>query len=186
MKILIDSFYGSFNFLSEAFGLVLLITVYFGLGGLHLFRGLYKYRCMERVSGIINLDSVCGAYTQCSIESMCVKMQDNVNLSDSYDNFFFSFANSLRTMAMDKWSDVMVRMISCFNPICVIYYILGIFIGGLFTLNIIIAVLKMHYAVQEEKFENEINEEVISRYSALEISLIKLRESCFSKMLPIL
>ena len=43
-----------------------------------------------------------------------------------------------------------------FHPAIVVYYILAIFVGGFFSLNMIIAVLKMHYAVQAEKYEQNL------------------------------
>ena len=48
---------------------------------------------------------------------------------------------------MDTWSPIMYNMIRAFHPISVLYFISAIFIGGFFSLNMIIAVIKIHYSV---------------------------------------
>ena len=51
-------------------------------------------------------------------------------------------------MSMDGWSVVMYDMIKGFRFIVIVYYILAIFIGGFFSLNMIIAVIKTFYQVE--------------------------------------
>ena len=59
---------------------------------------------------------------------------------------------------MDGWTEQLYVSMRIFHPAIVIYYIIAIFVGGFFSLNMIIAVLKMHYAVQAEEYEAELEE----------------------------
>ena len=61
---------------------------------------------------------------------------------------------------MDRWTEQLYTSMRVFHPAIVIYYILAIFVGGFFSLNMIIAVLKMHYAVQAEKYEEKLEQQV--------------------------
>ena len=54
---------------------------------------------------------------------------------------------------MDGWTDQLYLSMRVFHSAIVVYYILAIFVGGFFSLNMIVAVLKMHFAVQAEEFE---------------------------------
>lgn len=53
---------------------------------------------------------------------------------------------------MDDWSFVMFFTIRIFHPWVWIYYLLIQFLGGFFGFNLVIAVLKTHYAEAAEEF----------------------------------
>jgi hypothetical protein len=51
----------SLKFLIESLILLLIVTFFFALQGLHLFSGLFRLRCFDYETGIIaNLSKVCG------------------------------------------------------------------------------------------------------------------------------
>lgn len=56
---------------------------------------------------------------------------------------------------MDDWSTVMYFTIRIFHPWIWIYYVLIIFICGFFGFNLVIAVIKTHYAEASSEYEEE-------------------------------
>ena len=49
---------------------------------------------------------MCG-WIKCPNEMKCYKSLKNVESATNFDNFFLAFAQILRTITMDNWTDVM-------------------------------------------------------------------------------
>jgi hypothetical protein len=64
----------------------------------------------------------------------------------SFNNIIYALGQILRTITMDDWSWVMFYTMRIYNKWIWIYYLLIIFVGGFFGFNLVIAVLKTHYA----------------------------------------
>ena len=64
---------------------------------------------------------------------------------------------------MDDWSWVMFFTMRIFHPWIWIYYLLIIFVGGFFGFNLVIAVLKTHYAEAAEESAKKQEEAEINK-----------------------
>ena len=60
----------------------------------------------------------------------CLKSLNNVDTATNFDNFFFAFAQIIRTITMDNWTDVMYYTMYTLSPMTWIYFVLVIFIVG--------------------------------------------------------
>jgi hypothetical protein len=73
-------------------------------------------------------------------------VNETPDLPSSFNNIIFSYGQILRTITQDGWAVVMFFTIRVFYPHVWIYFLLIIFVGGFFGFNLVIAVLKTHYA----------------------------------------
>jgi hypothetical protein len=137
----------------EASLVVLIFCIFFANVGVHLFSDLFLNKCFNIENGITDLDEkICG-WIQCPNGMICYKSLKNVDSATNFDNFFLAFAQILRTITMDNWTDVMYNTMYTLSPMTWIYFILVIFIVGkyliylgFFAFNLIIAVLKTYYS----------------------------------------
>lgn len=94
-------------------------------------------------------------WIQCNVDHCpegmeCKYVDETIKLPTSFNNIIYSYGQILRTITMDDWSWVMFFTIRIFNPWIWIYYLLIIFVCGFFSFNLVIAVLKTHYAEATE------------------------------------
>ena len=106
MRMMLGAIINSFKFLTEALYSVLLFTMFFALIGLHLLNGAYRYRCFELEFGVIHEELRCGFSAHCSEHgTICLKTMINSEPSNQYDDIFYSFMQSLKTLTMDGWTE---------------------------------------------------------------------------------
>ncbi|CAD8181015.1 unnamed protein product [Paramecium pentaurelia] len=155
LKYMLIALKKSLVFLAEALFILLISALFFSIIGVSLFQGLFNYRC-QPIEGD-PVDDWIQCYQNICPEGMqCMISTETPKLPTSFNNIFFSFGQILRTITMDDWSWVMFFTMRIFHPWIWIYYLLIIFVCGFFSINLIIAVLKIHYseATQEcEEFE---------------------------------
>lgn len=61
---------------------------------------------------------------------ICFRSNSNVDTATNFDNFFFAFAQILRIITMDNWTDVMYYTMYTLSPMTWIYFVTVIFIVG--------------------------------------------------------
>ncbi|CAD8082710.1 unnamed protein product [Paramecium primaurelia] len=148
----------SLKYMMEASLVVLIFCIFFANVGVHLFSQLLLNRCFYIEEGIQDFNqNICG-WVNCPNNMNCFKSLNNVDSATNFDNFFFAFAQIIRTITMDNWTDVMYYTMYTLSPMTWIYFVLVIFIVGFFAFNLIIAVLKTYYSqivsnYQEDKQE---------------------------------
>ena len=77
----------------------------------------------------------------------------------NYDNFMFAFVTTFQVVTLEGWSDIMARVIDAWSTApTVIAFVLLIVLGGIISLNIVLAVIsgsldKIEHEMAEEETE---------------------------------
>ncbi|CAD8095957.1 unnamed protein product [Paramecium sonneborni] len=184
LQVMLKALKQSIKFLIEALMIVGLFSLFFAICGVFLFQGLFNYRCEFE-----NGDETAG-WIQCHQNScyedgmICKFTNETPKMPTSFNNVIFSYGQILRTITMDDWSWVMFFTMRIFHPWIWIYYLLIIFVGGFFGFNLVIAVLKTHYAEAAEESakkqeEAEINKLIKDNQEHPERELINVFDVAF-------
>ncbi|CAD8096268.1 unnamed protein product [Paramecium sonneborni] len=163
LQVMLKALKQSIKFLIEALMIVGLFSLFFAICGVFLFQGLFNYRCVfengDEVDGWIQCHQ-----NQCYEDGMICKFTNETpKMPTSFNNVIFSYGQILRTITMDDWSWVMFFTMRIFHPWIWIYYLLIIFVGGFFGFNLVIAVLKTHYAEAAEESSKKQEEAEINK-----------------------
>ncbi|CAD8125822.1 unnamed protein product [Paramecium sonneborni] len=169
LRVMLTALRQSIRYILEALAIVGLFSLFFALSGLFLFHGLFNYRCVP-IDQEIGDDWIQCNVDQCPDGMECKYVDQTIKLPTSFNNIIYSYGQILRTITMDDWSWVMFFTIRIFNPWVWIYYLLIIFVCGFFSFNLVIAVLKTHYAEAAEQFfhqqeQQEINKQLLEQKS---------------------
>jgi Ion transport protein len=90
---------------------------------------------------------------KCDVGEICGKMMDNPNLGNTnFDNILYSLLQVFVVTTMEGWTQTMGYVRDAFTDIAVIYFVLIVFIGAFFVMNIMLAVIKAKFTeVHEEQ-----------------------------------
>ncbi|CAK87628.1 unnamed protein product (macronuclear) [Paramecium tetraurelia] len=174
LRIMLIAVKHSIKFLLEALLIVIIFSYFFALFGQHLFKGLFQYHCYIAEEGIQTKEE-CGYNLQCKEhELICAKSLSNPNVPTNFDDIFYSYEQVVRVMIFNEWTEPLYLSMLSFHDFTVIYYILIIFIIGIFGANLIIAVLKIYYSQTLEEYEfEEIKENSENEDTILNLRIIK-------------
>jgi len=75
----------------------------------------------------------------------------------SFDNFAEAFLMVFQVTTMEGWTLIMVQIQRVFTDLAILYFILLVFVGNFFLLNLLLAVIivKFTEAQNEQKQEDE-------------------------------
>lgn len=136
----------SVKFLMEALIIVVIFSYFFALFGMHLFKGLFYYRCYHGEYGIVTGEE-CGFNLHCHEEgTFCARSLKNPNIPTNFDDICYSYENVVRLMIFNEWTEPLYLAMLTFHDFTVVYFLLIEFIVGIFGANLIIAVLKIYYS----------------------------------------
>lgn len=107
---------------------------------------MLKKRCFDPVTGIpFEEDIVCGN-KDCPDGFVCGKMLENPNWGvTNFDNILYSFLMVFQCVTMEGWTEIMYWLFDAFTIFVVFYFVLLVFIGAFFLLNLTLAVIKTIY-----------------------------------------
>jgi hypothetical protein len=89
----------------------------------------------------------CGGHIGCGYNEICAKTQINPCYGfENFDNIFYSFLSVFTSVTMEGWSTIMEDTQMVFNDFSFIYFLLLIFIGGFFLMNLTLAVIKAKFS----------------------------------------
>eukprot|EP01135_Chromosphaera_perkinsii_P008377 Nk52_evm2s1315 gene=Nk52_evmTU2s1315 len=100
----------------------------------------------------------------------CVNIGPNPNFGyTSWDNFLWGLLNALQIVTLDFWEDIFQKTLATAGVDHVIYFILAVWIGSFFMLNLVLAVVTMAYEtnIDIDKKEKEENEEKATDFDEL-------------------
>ncbi|CAD8104211.1 unnamed protein product [Paramecium primaurelia] len=155
LGVMLKALKQSFRFLLEALMIVGLFSLFFAITGVFMFQGLFNYRCQydngDESDGWIqcNQNSCYEEGMSCQFSSFTPKPPT------SFNNVVYSYGQVLRTITMDDWSWVMFFTMRIYHPWTWLYYLFIIFVCGFFGFNLVIAVIKIHYAEATEENAKE-------------------------------
>jgi hypothetical protein len=121
-----------------------------------LFQGTLLSRCFDISTGISIFNSFCGNHeSQCLQVGeelgkeglyVCGKMLDNPNFGvTSFDNFYNSALMVWQVITMEGWTFTMYYIEASMGVFTNIYFLLIIFIGAFFLVNLTLAVITIFF-----------------------------------------
>uniref|UniRef100_A0A8C5N1W8 Sodium channel protein n=1 Tax=Leptobrachium leishanense TaxID=445787 RepID=A0A8C5N1W8_9ANUR len=88
---------------------------------------------------------------KCPESFMCIKTGRNPNYGyTSYDSFNWAFLALFRLMTQDYWENLFQLTLRAAGKTYMIFFVLVIFLGSFYLINLILAVVAMAYAEQNE------------------------------------
>ncbi|XP_078519330.1 sodium channel protein type 5 subunit alpha-like isoform X1 [Lissotriton helveticus] len=97
---------------------------------------------------------LCGNSTdagQCPSAYVCVKTGDNPNYGyTSFDSFGWAFLALFRLMTQDSWETLYQQTIRAAGKTYMIFFVIVIFLGSFYLVNLILAVVAMSYEEQNQ------------------------------------
>uniref|UniRef100_A0AAQ5XLC5 Sodium channel protein n=1 Tax=Amphiprion ocellaris TaxID=80972 RepID=A0AAQ5XLC5_AMPOC len=148
---------------------VMILTVFclsvFALIGLQLFMGNLKQKCVLMPPNNTgsnnyyylpgNRDAMlCGNSSDagiCPDGYICLKAGRNPNYGyTSYDSFGWAFLALFRLMTQDFWENLFQLTLRAAGKTYMIFFVIVIFLGSFYLINLILAVVAMAYAEQNE------------------------------------
>uniref|UniRef100_A0A3Q2QWA2 Sodium channel protein n=1 Tax=Fundulus heteroclitus TaxID=8078 RepID=A0A3Q2QWA2_FUNHE len=150
---------------------VMILTVFclsvFALIGLQLFMGLLRQKCVRSLSHCINSSYnnfykvegqkdalICGYGSdagKCPEGFDCLKVGRNPNYDyTSFDTFGWAFLALFRLMTQDYWEELFHQTLRSAGKTYMVFFVLVIFLGSFYLVNLILAVVAMAYEEQNQ------------------------------------
>uniref|UniRef100_A0A3Q1H571 Sodium channel protein n=1 Tax=Acanthochromis polyacanthus TaxID=80966 RepID=A0A3Q1H571_9TELE len=188
LKTIVGALFQSVKKLADVMILTVFCLSVFALVGLQLFMGTLKQKCLhwpfnvtyvyanftdyaENKSNHYYLPDqkdplLCGNGSeagQCPEGFICVKVGKNPNYGyTSFDSFGWAFLSLFRLMTQDYWENLYQQTLRAAGKPYMIFFVLVIFLGSFYLINLILAVVAMAYEEQSQatiKEEKEKEEE---------------------------
>uniref|UniRef100_A0A9J7WZB0 Sodium channel protein n=1 Tax=Cyprinus carpio carpio TaxID=630221 RepID=A0A9J7WZB0_CYPCA len=185
---------------------VMILTVFclsvFALIGLQLFMGNLRQKCVrsldlsnsDNLTMLFNYTDINGteAKTTCCLNYFnnfknhyycpegytCLKAGRNPNYGyTSYDNFAWAFLALFRLMTQDFWENLFQLTLRAVGKTYMVFFVVIIFLGSFYLINLILAVVAMAYAEQNETTIAEAKEKE-EEYAKILEQLKKQAEVC--------
>uniref|UniRef100_A0A3B3XZD5 Sodium channel protein n=1 Tax=Poecilia mexicana TaxID=48701 RepID=A0A3B3XZD5_9TELE len=173
LKTIVGALIQSVKKLRDAMILTVFCLSVFALIGLQLFMGNLRQKCVlipPLLHANINLSLcltdnyyhlpgqldalLCGNSSDsgtCPDGYMCLKAGRNPNYGyTSYDSFSWAFLSLFRLMTQDFWENLFHLTLRAAGKTYMIFFVVIIFLGSFYLINLILAVVAMAYAEQNE------------------------------------
>ena len=97
------------------------------------------------------LAKTCDVFNEDGKEFVCGKMLDNPDWGNcNFDNIVSSFMMVFLTVTLESWSIIMIRVFNTTNYYVLLYFIVLVLIGGFFIVNLMLAVITIHFIFQQK------------------------------------
>ena len=73
----------------------------------------------------------------------------------SYDNIFFAYLCAFRLMTEDFWENLYQITLRAAGPMHILYFMLNIFLGSFYLVNLILAIVSLSYDELNNAAEEE-------------------------------
>ena len=146
LKVIVSSVIAAIPLLKNTLVVLFFFFLIFAIGGLNLFMGMLKQRCVNVEDGSVLLDGegeeeICG-YEPCPEGYYCGKKTLNPNNDvTNFDNIFWALLNVFQCISLEGWSDIMVMYMKAYTPWTFFFFMPMVFIGAFFLLNLTLAVI---------------------------------------------
>uniref|UniRef100_A0AAQ5YJZ6 Sodium channel protein n=1 Tax=Amphiprion ocellaris TaxID=80972 RepID=A0AAQ5YJZ6_AMPOC len=150
---------------------VMILTVFclsvFALIGLQLFMGLLRQKCIRSLAHCINSSGIVSnsqdmlrnnvnksffkTVKKCPDGFDCLKVGRNPNYGyTSFDTFGWAFLALFRLMTQDYWEKLFHQTLRSAGKTYMVFFVLVIFLGSFYLVNLILAVVAMAYEEQNQ------------------------------------
>uniref|UniRef100_A0A8C2DI04 Sodium channel protein n=1 Tax=Cyprinus carpio TaxID=7962 RepID=A0A8C2DI04_CYPCA len=165
LKTIVGALIQSVKKLSDVMILTLFCLSVFALVGLQLFMGALKQKCVLQPSDynltfyylLNNTEKyamICGKSSdagQCPENYVCIKAGLNPDYGyTSFDSFGWAFLALFRLMTQDYWENLYQQTLRAAGKTYMIFFVLVIFLGSFYLVNLILAVVAMAYDEQNQ------------------------------------
>ena len=89
----------------------------------------------------------------------------------NFDTFSWAFLSAFRLMTQDYWEELYQSVLRTAGPWHIIFFVVIIFLGSFYLVNLILAIVAMSYDELQKKAEEE-EEAALAEEEALRVSLI--------------
>ena len=160
LRIIVVTLLAALKPLIETLFILFFFFLIFAIAGLQLFSGTLKKRCFSLEMGIPRYptgpdgsnggDNYCNSDNDCKningIIYICGKMIANPSYGVmSFDNILSALLMTFQTVTLEGWSNINEALRLTFSPFAVIYFVILIFVGAFFLLNLTLAVVKAEF-----------------------------------------
>ncbi|KAJ8282365.1 hypothetical protein COCON_G00048840 [Conger conger] len=166
IKILARGFcVGKFTFLRDPWNwldfcviVMAYVTEFVDLGNVSALRTFRVLRALKTISVIPGLKTIVGALIQsvkklsdCPEGYLCIKAGRNPDYGyTSFDTFGWAFLSLFRLMTQDYWENLYQQTLRAAGKPYMIFFVLVIFLGSFYLVNLILAVVAMAYDEQNQ------------------------------------
>uniref|UniRef100_A0A5F9C5H1 Sodium channel protein n=1 Tax=Oryctolagus cuniculus TaxID=9986 RepID=A0A5F9C5H1_RABIT len=178
LKTIVGALIQSVKKLSDVMILTVFCLSVFALIGLQLFMGHLKHKCLRKIENetlesiMSSIESeedykkyfyylegskdalLCGFSTdsgQCPEGYYCVKAGRNPDYGyTSFDTFSWAFLALFRLMTQDYWENLYQQTLRAAGKTYMIFFVVVIFLGSFYLINLILAVVAMAYEEQNQ------------------------------------
>ncbi|XP_053185142.1 sodium channel, voltage-gated, type I-like, alpha [Scomber japonicus] len=178
LKTIVGALFQSVKKLSDVMILTVFCLSVFALIGLQLFMGHLQQKCVLNVTDTNDINPLneslyyrlpgkkdallCGFSTaagQCPEGYKCVRMGRNPDYGyTSFDTFGWAFLALFRLMTQDYWENLYQQTLRAAGKPYMIFFVLVIFLGSFYLVNLILAVVAMAYEEQSQATIKEAKE----------------------------
>lgn len=88
----------------------------------------------------------------------------------SFDTFGWSFLSAFRLMTQDYWEDIYQKVLRTMGPWHILFFVVIIFLGSFYLVNLILAIVAMSYDELQKKAEEE-EEAAAAEEEALRVNI---------------
>uniref|UniRef100_A0A2K5SD67 Sodium channel protein n=1 Tax=Cebus imitator TaxID=2715852 RepID=A0A2K5SD67_CEBIM len=193
LKVIVGALIHSVKKLADVTILTIFCLSVFALVGLQLFKGNLKNKCVKNdmaVNETTNYSShrksdifinkrgtsdplLCGNGSDsghCPDGYVCLKTNGNPDFNyTSFDSFAWAFLSLFRLMTQDSWERLYQQTLRASGKIYMVFFVLVIFLGSFYLVNLILAVVTMAYEEQNQATIDEIEAKEKNFREALEM-----------------
>ncbi|NXG29604.1 SCN5A protein, partial [Dromaius novaehollandiae] len=167
LKIIVGALIQSVKKLADVMILTVFCLSVFALIGLQLFKGNLRQKCIRNytqlgdiLSGELKLFFLKSSWLKkvsittcrtCPPEHICKKVGENPDYGfTSFDTFGWAFLSLFRLMTQDCWERLYQQTLRASGKVYVLFFMLVIFLGSFYLVNLILAVVTMAYEDQNK------------------------------------
>uniref|UniRef100_A0A8C9ZDK0 Sodium channel protein n=1 Tax=Sander lucioperca TaxID=283035 RepID=A0A8C9ZDK0_SANLU len=177
LKTIVGALFQSVKKLANVMILTVFCLSVFALIGLQLFMGHLKHKCVRdpiHANSTLNGTShgnytnrkkdplLCGNSSEagrCPEGFLCFKVGKNPDYGyTSFDSFGWAFLSLFRLMTQDYWENLYQQTLRASGKPYMIFFVLVIFLGSFYLINLILAVVAMAYEEQSQATIKEAKE----------------------------
>ncbi|XP_060036403.1 sodium channel protein type 10 subunit alpha isoform X2 [Erinaceus europaeus] len=192
LKVIVGALIHSVRKLADVTILTAFCLSVFALVGLQLFKGNLKNKCFKACAtpnktantsshehryliknGTSDDPLLCGNGSDaghCPTGYICLKTFENPDYNyTSFDSFSWAFLSLFRLMTQDSWERLYQQTLRASGKIYMVFFVLVIFLGSFYLVNLILAVVTMAYEEQNQATLDEIEAKEKKFQEALEM-----------------
>jgi hypothetical protein len=178
LRSLIVTIFSAIPYLLEIMVVLVFVFLIFAIAGLQMFSGLLQNSCTDRPTGRVYLDfvnnqgpflctsdscptgsTIMNSATSNYTDLICAKNNENPDFGiTNFDNIFSAFLQVYVVTTLEGWTQIMTYVQRTFGYVLCVYFLLIVFIGAFFLINLTLAVItiKFNEAQQVAKLEEEV------------------------------